>query len=96
MTQELRKLADAVRDAKTYNELLLAQTKLDDSLTSRQLLELLDRLEKAEKDAERCKRFIDAMCEETFDTWTNGYRMQQVAMNVQHAMNITAAMEGSK
>lgn len=53
MTQELRRLAEAVRDAKTYNELVLAQTKLDDSLTSRQLLELLDRLEKAEKDAER-------------------------------------------
>lgn len=53
MTQELRKLAEAVRDAKTYNELVLAQTKLDDSLTSRQLLELLDRLEKAEKDAAR-------------------------------------------
>lgn len=60
------------------------------------ILELLDRLEKAEKDAERCKRFIDAMCEETFDTWTNGYRMQQVAMNIQHSMNITAAMEASK
>lgn len=59
-------------------------------------LALLDRLEKAEKDAERCKRFIDAMCEETFDTWTNGYRMQQVAMNIQHTMNITAAMEASK
>lgn len=60
------------------------------------ILSLLDRLEKAEKDAERCKRFIDAMCEETFDTWTNGYRMQQVAMNIQHAMNITDAMEASK
>lgn len=57
---------------------------------------LLARLEKAEKDTERCKRFIDAMCEETFDTWTNGYRMQRVAMNIQRSMNITAAMEASK
>lgn len=52
--------------------------------------ELRSKLEKAEKDAARCKRFIDEVCEETFDTWTNGYRMQQVAMNIK------AAMEASK
>lgn len=50
------------------------------------ILSLLERLEKAEKDAERCKSFIVEMCDETFDTWTNGYRMQQTAMNIKAAI----------
>jgi hypothetical protein len=92
MTQELRKLADDL-DAE------FAQGRISNHNGRKAAAEirlLLDRVEKAKKDAERCKRFIDAMCEETFDTWTNGYRMQQVAMNIQHAMNITSAMEASK
>ena len=81
MTQELRKLAEAVRDAKTHNELVLAQTKLDDSLTSRQLLELLDRLEKAEKDAERYRWLRD--------TGTQGFS------NGVPQRGVTIAMDGS-
>lgn len=50
---------------------------------------LLDALEAAQRDSARCHRFIDEMCNETFDTWTNGYRMQQVALNIQAAMKGT-------
>ena len=38
------------------------------------------------KDAERYRHFINQMCDETFDTWTTGYRMQQIAENIQAAM----------
>lgn len=30
----------------------------------------------------QCQCFIDDMCNETFDTWSTGYRMQQIALNI--------------
>jgi hypothetical protein len=100
MTQELRRLIDVVqREAENdgYKDRPESESTLEaKDMLMDAILDLIERVEKAEKDAARCKQFIDAMCEETFDTWTNGYRMQQVALNIQHAMNITAAMEASK
>ena len=40
-------------------------------------------------DAERYRAFIGQMCDETFDTWTTGYRMQQIAENIQAATKET-------
>ena len=31
----------------------------------------------------RYQNFVEDMCNETFDTWTTGYRMQQIALNIQ-------------
>jgi hypothetical protein len=40
-------------------------------------------IEALRADAARYRNFINDMCAETFDTWTTGYRMQQIALNIQ-------------
>jgi hypothetical protein len=38
----------------------------------------------------RSRNFVEDMCNETFDTWTTGYRMQQIALNIQSSAAPTA------
>ena len=53
MTQELRKLAEDFLAATGMNERLQARFKFEDAANPAAVLALLDRVERAEKDAER-------------------------------------------
>jgi len=98
MTQELRRLAEDFLTATGMNERLQARFKFEDAANPAAILSLLDRLEKAEKDAERYRVLRDYLLSDDTshdDAIVNATTAQQMNLVVD-SISFDAAMEASK
>jgi len=90
---EARAERDALRaenaELRTTVATLTTSIQYEEGENQKDFDKLRTELAAVRKDAERMRHFINDMCVETFDTWTTGYRMQQVAMNIKAAMEKT-------